>query len=92
MPPWLPEPDLLHKLAGFFEILGGVGLLIPRLEKYAAWGLIALLIAIFPGNLHVALENGAPMGISPAIAWGRLPFQILFIAWAYWHTRAEGRK
>jgi len=89
MPEFLPAPDLLHKLAGVLELIGGVGLLFPRYERRAAWLLIAILIAIFPANLSVALQNGAPMGISSAVAWIRLPFQLLFIAWAWWHTRQE---
>lgn len=89
MPPALPAPDLLHKLAGAAELLGGLGLLIPRLERAAAWGLIVLLVVIFPANLYVAFEGGAPMGVSATVAWLRLPFQFLFIAWAWWHTRLE---
>lgn len=89
MPPVLPEPDLLQKLAGLCEVIAGLGLLVPRFEKTAAWFLIAILIAVFPANLYLALEDGAPMGVSPVVAWGRLPFQLLFIAWAWWHTRPE---
>lgn len=89
MPAFLSYPDLLHKAAGVFEVIGGVGLLFPRYERRAAWLLILLLIAVFPANLNVALQDGVPMGISRAMAWGRLPFQILFIAWAWWHTKPE---
>ena len=89
MPDFLPVPDLLHKLAGGLEILGGVGLLLPRFEAIAAWILVIVLLGVFPANLLVAIKGGVPMGISATVAWLRLPFQILFLAWAYWHTKPE---
>ncbi len=91
MPPYLPWPHELVLISGVFEILGGIGLLIPRLTVPAAWGLIALLVAVFPANIHMALnpEVGADLfpNLPPAVWWARLPFQVLFIAWAYWFTR-----
>ena len=87
MPPYLPAPLLLVYLSGFFEILGGLGVL-PRTTRSAAgWGLVALLAAIFPANLHMALH--APL-YAPIPAWAlyaRLPFQLVLMAWAYWATR-----
>src|SRR5262245_18089338 len=56
MPPYLPWPSALHLTAGFFEVALGVMLLIPRFERLAAWGLIALLLAVFPANIHVAVN------------------------------------
>jgi len=89
VPPYLPSPLALVYVSGFFEALGGLGLLIPRLRRPAAWGLIALFIAVFPANLHMALNNlpfnGQP--VPPLMQWLRLPFQGVFIAWAYWLTR-----
>src|SRR5438045_9398493 len=52
MPPWLPWHLELVYLSGVFEILGGVGLLIPRLRRVACWGLIALLLAVFLANVQ----------------------------------------
>jgi len=89
MPPYLPWHRELVAISGIAEVLGGVGVLVPRTRRLAAWGLIALLIAIFPANLHLAL-NEAPFGgsVQPRWAmWLRLPFQLVFIAWAYWYTR-----
>lgn len=89
MPPYLPWHYELVLISGAFEILGGIGLLIPRLQVAAAWGLIALLIAIFPANLHMALHpDDYPMA-PPLFWWLRLPLQAVFIAWAYWFTRSE---
>lgn len=85
MPPWVPRPEAMNAVAGAAEILGGLGLLLPATRRLAAWGLIALLIAVFPANLHVALEGRMPgFDFSPLTLWLRLPFQAVFIAWAWW--------
>jgi uncharacterized membrane protein len=89
MPPYLPWHYELVILSGVFEILGGIGLLIPRLQVAAAWGLIALLVAVFPANVHMALHAEDYPQLPPAVLWGRLPLQAAFIAWAYWFTRKE---
>lgn len=85
MPPWLPAPALLHRIAGAAEIAGGVGLLIRALRPSAAWGLLALMLAIFPANLHVAITGSMPGLEAPAwTLWLRLPFQAVFMAWIWW--------
>jgi uncharacterized membrane protein len=87
MPPWLPEPELMNTISGAAEIFGGVGLLIAATRRAAGWGLIALLIAIFPANLHVALQGHMPgTDFSPLVLWLRLPFQAVFIALVWWST------
>ena len=86
-PPFLPFGLAAVYISGFFEVLFGIMLLIPKTRYYAGWGLIALLIAVFPANIYLAYTNGAAMEISAATAWGRLPFQALFIALAYWHSK-----
>lgn len=93
VPDYLPEPLLLVWVSGVFEILGGVGLLVPRTRAAAGWGLIALYIAVFPANVWMATEGIAPEGmeVAPALAWGRLPLQIVFIAWAWWVSRPDSR-
>jgi len=90
VPDWLPAPLWLVWISGVFEILGGLGLLLPRTRVLAAWGLIALFIAVFPANLHQAMHGiqfdpANPM--PPWAAWARLPLQLVFIAWAHWLTR-----
>ena len=92
MPPELPNPEWLNVLSGLAEILLGVYILEPRVRVLAAWGLIALLIAVFPANLWVAMENVGAEGPGSGAGtanWVRIPFQGLFIAWAWWYTRDE---
>jgi uncharacterized membrane protein len=89
MPPYLPWHRELVLASGAFEVLGGVGLLIPRLQAAAAWGLVALLVAVFPANVHMALHPGDYPRFPPALLWARLPLQAVFIAWAYWYTRGQ---
>ena len=86
-PPFLPFGLAAVYVSGFFEVLFGIMLLIPKTRYYAGWGLIALLIAVFPANIYLAYTNGAAMDFSAAVAWGRLPFQALFIGLAYWHSK-----
>ena len=62
-------------------------LLLPSMRLYAGWALIILLIAVYPANIYLAQTNGAAMNTTPLIAWGRLPFQFVFIGLAYWHTK-----
>ncbi len=87
VPPYLPFRLELVYVSGAFEILFGVMLLHPYTRFYAGWGLILLLVAVFPANIYLAQTNGQAMGTSALVAWGRLPFQLLFISIAYWHTR-----
>jgi uncharacterized membrane protein len=89
MPEALPAPALLVIVSGVFEILGGLGLLVPATRRWAAWGLVALLIAVFPANLNMAMHQ-LPLGSyqPPGWAlWARLPLQGVLIAWAWWYTR-----
>lgn len=92
MPPYLPWHLELVYLSGIAEIVCGIGVLIPQTRVMAAWATIALLIAVFPANIHVAV-NDVPMAGQTegagVLAWVRLPFQLLFIAWAWWYTRED---
>ncbi len=87
MPPYLPWPLELVYLSGLAEIGLGALLLVPRWSRAAAWGLIALLVAVFPANLHMALNSGLYPWAPPAALWVRLPLQAVLIAWAYAYTR-----
>ena len=88
MPPYLPWHLALVYISGVCEVLGGLGLFVPRTRVLAAWGLIALFIAVFPANIHMAVNDVAIDGThySAAMRYGRLPLQAVFIAWAYWFT------
>lgn len=92
MPAYLPAHLELVYLSGVFEMLGGVGVLIPRTRRAAGWGLVLLLVAIFPANLHMAMNPELFPGISPSALWLRLPFQVLFIAWVYWAALHNHRR
>ncbi len=87
MPPIFPAHLFLVYLSGVVEIALGILLLIPRFQKAAAWGLIALLIAVYPANIYMALNPQIFPEISPAAQYIRLPIQIILIAWAYWLSR-----
>jgi len=89
VPSFLPAPSVLVAVSGVCEILGGLGLLIPPFERAAAWGLVALFIAVFPANINMAVNN-LPFGNfhSSLLAWVRLPLQFLLIAWAWSFTKS----
>ena len=89
MPPYLPAHLELVYLSGVFEILGGILALVPRTRALAGWGLIALLMAIFPANVHMALSPELFPDMAVGALYARLPFQAVIIAWAYWATRPE---
>ena len=87
MPPALPAPLTLVYLSGLFEVLGGLGLLPRATRAAAAWGLIALLIAVSPANLHMAMNPQLYPKIPHWALWARLPLQLPLIAWAWLYTR-----
>ena len=90
MPPYLPWHLELVWLSGVFEILGGLGLLVPQTRRWTSYGLIALLFAVYPANIHMWLhsEQFADVG-SPLALTLRLPFQFVFMAWAWWVGRPD---
>jgi len=87
MPPYLPYHLELVYLSGFFEIFFGIMLVFKKTRFWASWGIILLLIAVFPANIYLAQTNGDALGTTALIAWGRLPFQAIFIALAFWHSK-----
>ena len=87
MPPVLPAHLFLVYLSGVIEILLGVLLLVTKFTRLAAWGLIALFVAIYPANIYMATHTELFPEISPLALYLRLPFQIVFFGWAFWFTR-----
>ena len=87
VPPYLPYKLELVYISGLFEILFGGMLLFKKTRFLAGWGLILLLIAVYPANIYLAQTNGAAMNTTPLIAWGRLPVQFIFVGLAYWHSK-----
>jgi len=88
MPPYLPWHLALVYLSGIAEVVLGGMLLVRRWSTLAAWGLVALLVAIFPANVHMAMNPEAFASVaSPGMLWLRLPLQAVLIVWAWWYTR-----
>lgn len=90
VPGFLPFPAALVYISGAIEIALGILLLIPRTVPLAAWGLVALFIAVYPANINMAVNRIHIEGLPDQNLWFhalRLPFQFVLIAWAYWYTR-----
>lgn len=81
-------------LSGAAEIAGGLGLLLRRLRRAAAWGLVALLIAVFPANIYMAVGRvqvtATPLPVW--LLWGRLPLQFALIWWVLWCSRSGDQR
>ncbi len=93
VPPVLPWPLALVYLSGAAEIAGALGVLLTTTRKFAALGLIVLLIAVFPANIYAAF-HGMQVGgraIAPWLLWARLPLQAVLIAWVYFACWREPR-
>jgi len=88
VPPYIPWHLAMVQISGVCELAGGVALLIPRLRRAAAWGIVALLIAVFPANIYMVTDPVAAgaASLSPVLLWGRLPLQFVFIWWVLWAT------
>ena len=93
LPPWLPAQGPLVDVSGAAEILGGLSILVPRSRTVAAWGLIALLVAVFPANVNMAVRStDAPdPHIATWLLWARLPLQAVLIAWVWWSALPDRR-
>jgi uncharacterized membrane protein len=89
MPSYLPWHEFLVFASGVAEVLLGVLLVIPRTTRWAAWGLIVLLIAVFPANIWAYQHPDVFPDVSPMLQLARLPFQAVFILWAWWYTGKE---
>lgn len=87
MPPVLPAPLFLVRLSGVFEIALGALLVVPKFTRLAAYGLIALLIAVFPANIFMAANAGLFPEYSPTALYLRLPLQFVLIGCVYWLAR-----
>lgn len=87
MPPWLPYPAALVAISGMAEI--GLGLLLfpEKTRRLAAWGIILLLIAVFPANIQMAIDWHREGHAYEWIAWARLPLQGALIWWAWRFAR-----
>jgi uncharacterized membrane protein len=86
MPDYLPWHLPLIFLSGLAEMMGGIGICIPKWRRLAGWWLIAVLVAVFPSNIHMLIHE-VPLGGVAVPTWifrARLPMQGVLIAWIYW--------
>ncbi|MBE8723750.1 DoxX family protein [Flavobacterium hungaricum] len=86
IPPLFKNPKLINILSGAAEIILGVLLTFSFISRIAAWGIIALLIAVFPANFYMLQEKKASFGLPKWILFVRLPLQFVLIYWAYQYT------
>lgn len=88
MPPYVPASFHLPAvyLSGVAEVAGGLGLLVPQLRRAAGWGLLLLLVAVYPANIHMAMNGvGLPgMPVNQTLLWARLPLQFVMAALVWW--------
>lgn len=89
MPAYLPWHEALVYLSGVLEMAFGALLFVRPIARPAAWGVLVLMIAVFPANVQMALHTELYPQFSPVMLWLRLPFQLLLLAWAYWLTRPD---
>ncbi|MBA3684703.1 MAG: DoxX family membrane protein [Planctomycetes bacterium] len=86
MPTWVPAPEAMNLLVGVAEALGGIGMLNVRTRRAAGWGLLLLLLAVFPANIGMAQQPGRePWANIPTwVLWARLPLQGVLMVWVWW--------
>jgi uncharacterized membrane protein len=94
VPPHLPWKEGLVVVSGIAEIILGVAVVLRPTRRWAAWGIIALLVAVFPANIFMAAYQVHPATApewmrnpSPMQLWFRLPLQGVLALWAYWYAR-----
>jgi len=86
MPPYIPWHRAMVIISGIAEIVLGIGLIFEQTRSWAAWGIIALLIAVFPANFEQVRSKRARMGLPKWAVWLRLPIQLVLIYWAWLYT------
>jgi uncharacterized membrane protein len=89
MPPFLPAPRMLVQISGAAEILGGLGLFLSSTRQVAAWGLVALLVAVLPANIYMVVDHAKFAPFPLWALWLRLPLQLPLINWAWYNTKHQ---
>lgn len=87
MPPYIPWHSTMVTVSGAAELILGCLLIPERTRRMAAWGIILLLIAVFPANIQMAIDWTHNGHANLWLAYARLPFQIILIRWAYLFTK-----
>jgi uncharacterized membrane protein len=93
MPPYLPASRTLVLISGAAEIAGGIGILspVPPVRCAAAWGMVALLIAVMPANIYMVTDHQRFPSIPLWVLLLRLPLQLPLVYWAWRYTSAGRR-
>ncbi len=91
VPRYFLHPLFLVYLSGFFEILGGIGLLIPRVRRWAGYGLMLLLLCVLPANIYMFTDHPVILAteVPKWVLAVRLPLQFVLMYWIYWATRPK---
>lgn len=92
MPIYVPYPETANYLSGATEILGGIGVVLPRWQRAAGWGLIVLLVALLPANLHMAMNGWESVTLPKWILWLSVPLQFLLMAWVYYACLSDPKR
>lgn len=83
IPPYFSNPILLNQLSGGIEIILAIALVIIPNSSFAAWGIILLLLAVFPTHIYMLKNPNASLGLPKSFLYMRLPLQLLLMYWAY---------
>lgn len=86
MPPYIPAHEAMVALSGIAEILLGAAILVPRTQRLAAWGIIAMLIVFLPVHVYMLVNPELFPDVPVAFLWLRFPIQGLLVLWAWWYT------
>jgi uncharacterized membrane protein len=92
LPGFVPMKVSIIHLTGALQILGAVGLLVPRTRRLAGISLALLLVAMFPGNVYAAINDVPFRGEAPTPLWLRTPIQLFFIGMVWWTSIKERPK
>lgn len=92
VPERLPNPRALVYISGVFEFLGGLGMLIPRVRRAAGLGLLALVVAVFPANINMAVNSDRFKDIPAWALWVRLPLQFVILALIWIASQREDQE
>jgi uncharacterized membrane protein len=87
LPPYIPQAASMVLISGIAEVLGGIGLLVPRTRSFSAWGLALMLVAFLPVHINMCLHPGVFPTVPLWAIWLRLPLQLPLILWALYYTR-----
>ena len=87
MPSYIPWALAMVYISGVAEVLGGIGVLVPRTRIFAAWGLVLMLISFLPVHVNMCLHPSRFPEVPLWVIWLRLPLQLPLIVWAWWYAR-----